>query len=95
MEYREVTCRHLCEQVTNPFWNHSAENNIEQLNKLTGKINPNNAQAYIDSWAFMNNETSIQFKGTVWNIIQLNKLTFLLTAVVLLGTGETITFSKL
>jgi len=66
-----------------------------EVNEGALKCNPNNAQSYIDSWTFMNNETSIRFKGTVWNIVQLNKSTFLITTVVVLGTGETITFSKL
>ena len=66
-----------------------------EVNEGAVKCYPNNAQSYMDSWSFQNDKSSILFNNTVWNIVLLNKTTFVITTVVLLGTGETITFSKL
>jgi hypothetical protein len=66
-----------------------------EVNEGATKCNPANAQSYPEGWAFNSDETRFQFKGKDWKIYQLNKTTFVISTVVLLGTGETITFSKL
>jgi len=66
-----------------------------EVNEGAIKCNPGNAQSYTEGWAFSSDESKIMFKGKDWNIWQLNKTTFVISTVVLLGTGETITFSKL
>lgn len=66
-----------------------------EVNEGATKCNPANAQSYSEGWAFNSDESRFQFKGKDWNIFQLNKTTFIISTVVLLGTGETITFTKL
>ena len=65
-----------------------------EVNEGTTKCNPANAQSYPEGWAFNSDETRFLFKGKDWKIFQLNKTTFIISTVVLLGTGETITFTK-
>lgn len=66
-----------------------------EVNEGAIKCNPANAQSYSLVWAFNSDESRIQFKGNDWKVFQLNKTTFIISTVVLLGTGETITFTKL
>lgn len=66
-----------------------------EVNEGAVKCNPGNAQSYSEVWAFSSNESRFLFKGKDWKIYQLNKTTFVISTVVLLGTGETITYTKL
>ena len=66
-----------------------------EVNEGATKCNPANAQSYSEGWAFSSDESKFRYKGKDWNIYQLNKTTFVISTVVLLGTGETITFTKI
>ena len=66
-----------------------------EVNEGATKCNPANAQSYSEGWAFNSDESRLQFKGKDWKIFQLSSSTFVISTVVLLGTGETITFTKL
>jgi len=65
-----------------------------EVNEGATKCSAGNGQSNTEGWAFSSDESKIMFKGKTWNILQLNKTTFLISTVVLLGTGETITFTK-
>jgi len=65
-----------------------------EINEGVTKCNAGNAQSYTESWAFNSDESRFLFKGKNWKIFQLNKTTFIISTVVLLGTGETITLTK-
>ena len=66
-----------------------------EVNEGAVKCNPANAQSYTEGWYFNSDASRLSFKGKDWNIFQLNKTTFVISTVVLLGTGETITFTKI
>ena len=66
-----------------------------EVNEGVTKCNPANAQSYTEGWAFNSDESRFLFRGKDWKIYTLNKTTFSISTVVLMGTGETITFSKL
>ena len=66
-----------------------------EVNEGAVKCNPANAQSYTEGWSLNSDATRLSFKGKDWNIFQLNKTTFVISTVVLLGTGETITFTKI
>ena len=66
-----------------------------EVNEGAVKCNPANAQSYTEGWSFNSDASRLSFKGKDWNIFQLNKTTFVISTVVLLGTGETITFTKI
>ena len=66
-----------------------------EVNEGPTKCNAGNAQSFTEGWSFNSDESRFLFKGKDWSIFQLNKSTFVISTVVLLGTGETITFTKL
>ncbi|HEU5164056.1 MAG TPA: hypothetical protein VFU29_00880 [Chitinophagaceae bacterium] len=66
-----------------------------EVNEGATKCNPANAQSYLEGWALNSDESRLQFNGKDWKIFQLSKSTFVISTVVLLGTGETINFTKL
>lgn len=65
-----------------------------EINEGATKCNPANAQLYTDGWSFGNDETKLNFRGKTWNLLQLNESKMVISTVVLLGEGETITFGK-
>jgi hypothetical protein len=66
-----------------------------EVNEGATKCNPAIAQSHSEGWAFINDESRFMFKGKDWKIYQLDKTRFVISTMVLLGTGETITFTKL
>ena len=71
------------------------KNGAVEINEGATKCNSANPQSYSESWAFNSDESRFLFKGKDWKIYQLNKTIFVISTVVLLGTGETITFTKI
>lgn len=68
---------------------------IAEVNEGATKCNPGTGQSYSEGWAFNSDESIFLFRGKSWSIFQLNKSTFIISTVVLFGTGETITFTKI
>lgn len=65
-----------------------------EVNEGLSKCNATNSQSHTEYWSFNSDATRISFQGKDWKIFQLNQTKFVISTVVLLGTGETITFSK-
>jgi hypothetical protein len=66
-----------------------------EVNEGPSKCDPAKPQFTTEDWYLNSDATRFSFRGKDWDIVQLNKTTFKITTLVLLGTGETITFSRI